>query len=83
MGDPEHGNLDYLQLRKDTLKIPKQFYLRKELSEKLSNQYNSGVGEFLKYTTNEGSNASGQKAPSQGGHPLVPKLNLPRPDPND
>ena len=54
IGDAEHGNLDYLQLRKDTLKIPKQFYLRKDLSEKLSNNYNSGVGEFLKYASTEG-----------------------------
>ena len=75
MGDPEHGNLDYLQLRKDTLKIPKQFYLRKELSDKLNGSSTHTMGDLLKFASNGDLD---KNARLQGGHPLVPKLNLPR-----
>ena len=51
------------------------------MSDKIAGNYSSGVGDFLKYASNgdDPKNSSLGK----GGHPLVPKLNLPRPDPND
>lgn len=82
VGDPDQGNLDYLQLRKDTLKVPKQFYLKKELTLKMVNAgYAQNVGEFYKQTM--GITDDIRKSNIGGGHPLVPKLRLPKQDHND
>lgn len=84
IGDPEHGNLDYLQLRKDNIKIPKQFYLRKELSEKIYGLNAVGANDYHKATSQTAADQDVSASnPIKGGHPLVPKLNLPRQDPND
>ena len=93
MAGEEELNGEYLQLRKDLMKVPKQFYLNKE---PMDGEHSNKVGDYFKYASGEegglalkqqlSSSKKGGKlggspvrAPAtvEGGHPLVPKLNLP------
>ena len=86
MAGEEETNADYLQLRKDLMKIPKQFYLNKD-NINAEGEVNNKVGDYFKYLTGDDSSAGKEKAKpkspikapatTEGGHPLVPKLNLP------
>ena len=89
MAGEEELTGDYLQLRKDLMKVPKQFYLNKDplSAEEQSNK----VGDYFKYMSGDDEKkpdkkkdkpASPLRAPAttEGGHPLVPRLNLPQPD---
>lgn len=99
MAGEEELSGDYLQLRKDLMKVPKQFYLNKDPLGPDSEHHNR-VGDYFKYINGDDENAlklgkdkkssdllakSGglqvrAPATTAGGHPLVPKLNLPQPD---
>ena len=97
-GDEELSG-DYLQLRKDLMKVPKQFYLNNESIVNTDGDHPNRVGDYFKYIDGLDDPAlklakdkksqellvkSGglPRAPAttEGGHPLVPKLNLPQAD---
>ena len=100
MAGEEELSGDYLQLRKDLMKVPKQFYLNKDHIGGIDGEHHNRVGDYFKYMNGEDEAAlklgkdkkssellakSGglqARAPqtTAGGHPLVPKLNLPQPD---
>ena len=103
-GEEELGG-DYLQLRKDLMKVPKQFYLNRDPAGADAEGSNK-VGDYFRYISGDDENALAIKeqlskdkkhremlarssgaqarapATAVGGHPLVPKLNLPPPDQN-
>ena len=88
-----------LQLRRDAMRIPKQFFHKnRELEGVLDaenyfsfNQATEEADESRSRNQNRSAILSSQQSAavegrlrsnSVGGHPLVPRLNLPRPDPN-
>lgn len=85
LGELPEENDDYLQLRKDALRIPKQFYFK----VKGGAEENEGMDNYFSFNavTEEGKDGPASpdkdKNSSLGGHPLVPRLNLPRQDPNE
>ena len=56
MAGEEDMSGDYLQLRKDLMKVPKQFYLNKE-SLGPDGEHPSRVGDYFKYANGEGEGA--------------------------
>ena len=68
------------------MRIPKQFYFKVKASEE-----NENMDNYFSFNqvTEEGKDQAGspdkesKRTSSLGGHPLVPRLNLPRQDPNE
>jgi hypothetical protein len=75
---------DYLQLRKDAMRIPKQFFYKGRVGPEnidLDNYFDfNQATEEAKEEENRLNKTPNER---KNSHPLVPRLNLPRPDPND
>jgi len=82
------SNDDYLQLRKDAMRIPKQFYYKSRdgtdhIEAENYFDFNQATEEAKEEEINRLKIINNSANKSTTTHPLVPRLNLPRPDPND
>ena len=76
------------------MRIPRQFYFKVNHMEEKEQTSNSNLDNYFKFhqateeakdisSPNKTPNSSHNQQASGGSHPLVPRLNLPRPDPNE